>query len=334
MAHFAKMVQSGLSVVGSHLTGRTFPHAVVLSVTNRCNSHCRYCKIPSRNQLELSTPEIFRLIDEITALGTQRLGIWGGEPLMRDDIGAIIDHAKKRGLFTTLDSNGRLVRSRISELKNLDHLILSLDGRPSHHDAQRGAGSHQLVMEAIQEARRYMPVWTITVLTRANLEDVDYILDESRRLGFVPTFQVLHHNETMGTNDELMPDPDQYRKVLDHLLDARRRGVRMGTSTRALQHLRFWERYQENTTLQNSHAFRCWAGKFYCNVDTDGTVYPCSLLIGRVPARNFKEVGFKAAYESLGTGGCQACSATCYTEYNLIYSLDIATILEWAFARR
>ncbi len=267
-------------------------------------------------------------------LGAQRLGIWGGEPLLRDDIGAIIDHARRRDLFTTLDSNGKLVPQRLAELKNLDHMILSLDGRPEHHDAQRGKGSHQQVLEAITAARKIMPVWTITVLTRNNLDDMDYILEESVRLNFVPTFQILHHSEALGTNDELMPTPEEYRRVLDYLLEARRRGARMGTSTRALQHLRHWSQYRENTTSLNGQAFRCWAGRFYCNVDTDGSVYPCSLLIGRVPAQNFKQVGLAEAYRNLDTGGCQACSATCYTEYNLLYSLDMLTIMEWARARR
>ena len=54
----------------------------------------------------MTTREVFRLFDEIAAMGTIRIGLWGGEPLIRDDIGDILEYGKKKGFYITMDTNG------------------------------------------------------------------------------------------------------------------------------------------------------------------------------------------------------------------------------------
>jgi hypothetical protein len=68
----------------------------------------------------------------------------------------------------------------------------------------------------------------------------------------------------------------------------------------------------------------------YCNIDVDGKVYPCSLLIGLYPgALNALEAGFGKAFEATRRLPCQACVAGCYTEYNYLYSLSVPVAMEW-----
>ena len=38
----------------------------------------------------MDTRDVFRMIDEFSALGIKRMGFTGGEPLLREDIGNII----------------------------------------------------------------------------------------------------------------------------------------------------------------------------------------------------------------------------------------------------
>ena len=85
----------GGGVLKAKVLNQRVPLNIMLSVTNRCTSNCCYCNISNRKQRELTTREILDLVDQITKMGTQRLGLWGGEPLIRDDIGQIIDYAKK-----------------------------------------------------------------------------------------------------------------------------------------------------------------------------------------------------------------------------------------------
>ncbi len=93
------IVGMGRGALLANLFGRRIPLSVMYSVTNRCPSQCAYCNIPNRKQRELTTKEAFSLIDQLVEAGTQRLALWGGEPLVRDDIGSIIDYAKIKGLY-------------------------------------------------------------------------------------------------------------------------------------------------------------------------------------------------------------------------------------------
>jgi MoaA/NifB/PqqE/SkfB family radical SAM enzyme len=330
-----QIVAMGAGVLKARISGRKIPLNVMLSVTNRCTSRCAYCNIPARAQRELTTVEITRLVDEITSMGAQRLGLWGGEPLLRDDIGRIIDHAKRRGLYVTLDSNGYMAGERLGQLKNLDHFILSLDGPQEAHDRVRGKGSFQAAMKAAGLLKGRMTVWTITVLTKHNLDGIDFILDTARRHGFQATFQVLHHNDILGRDHgSLLPHSDAYREAVRSIILKKKNGAPVASSYTYLRHLLDWPDYGEPMLPRAVDGVRCLAGRCYCNVDTDGAVYPCSLLVGKMKSLNYLDRGFKKAFDGMPQFACRACNASCYTEYNSLFSLNAGTIWEWLRAMR
>ena len=66
-----------------------------LSVTDRCDLRCTYCLPKDFNDFQepeewLSFDEIERVIRAFTELGTHRVRITGGEPLVRKDIADLI----------------------------------------------------------------------------------------------------------------------------------------------------------------------------------------------------------------------------------------------------
>lgn len=222
---FRNKLNSGYSVLKSKITKKRIPLNVSLSVTNRCNLNCTYCGIYKRNQNELSKEQIFSLIDELSEMGNQRLGFWGGEPLLRNDIGELINYAKEKGIFTTLISNGHLVTQKINELKNLELLFLSLDGSEKNHDASKGKGSYEKVINAIKTSiSNNIPVWTITVINKNNLNDIGFVLDLARKMGFLATFQVLYRDSQVTKDDSnILPTGDEYRSVINKLIEEKKK---------------------------------------------------------------------------------------------------------------
>ena len=91
----SNLVKIGVATVMAKATGAAIPLNVMISVTNRCPARCSYCNIPNRQQREMATDELISLFDQLKKLGTQRIALWGGEPLIRDDIGYLIDYAKR-----------------------------------------------------------------------------------------------------------------------------------------------------------------------------------------------------------------------------------------------
>ena len=304
---------------------------MMISVTDHCPSRCTYCQIPAQNRPDLSTAEWKSIIGQMRKAGTQRVGVWGGEPLTRSDIIELCRYMRELGIYVSMDSNGYLLPERREVLDHIDHLVLALDGPERAHDANREAGSFDKVMRAMQVASGRVRLWTITVITKNNLDDLPFVLETARRYGFMATFQTLHHNEILGRNTEaLLPSDEEYRAAFARLLEWKREGAPIALSRRFLKSMTRWPDFTMTRTPERLHGVSCSAGRMYCNVDVDGRVYPCSLLIGLYPAAlNALEVGFERAFGAASDLPCQACTATCYTEYNYLYHLSPGVVLDW-----
>ncbi len=309
--------------------GRRTPLNLMFAVTDRCTGHCRYCKIPERGSAEMTTAEIERMLTEAAAMGCQRLGLWGGEPLLRDDLGRIIAHAKGLGLFVTADTNGHLLPERAHLLRGVDHINISLDGDRQAHDANRGEGTFDRAMRGLVYAVGRFDFWTLTVLTRHNIDQVDWILDLARRLRFKANFQVLHHNAELGSNEGMYAADGDIRAAARLLLRRKREGAPVVSSEHYLQHLLDWPDYTVSRLERYKDYPECLAGKLYCNVDVNGKLYPCSLFVDEIDAPDVRDAGFAAAFEALEDTPCRACAAQCFTEYNTLYALDPKTGLNW-----
>ena len=84
-----------------------------LSVTDRCNLHCRYCMPKGMENVlpvekPLSFSELLFLAEEASKLGISRFKVTGGEPLVRDGVLDFIKELKKLDKVeqVTLTTNG------------------------------------------------------------------------------------------------------------------------------------------------------------------------------------------------------------------------------------
>ena len=87
------------------------PSSAVLGVTYRCQCECVHCSAGlyvKDYKRELTTKEWFKVLDNISSLGTPRINISGGEALLREDIFEIIEYAARR-FVVILESNGQML---------------------------------------------------------------------------------------------------------------------------------------------------------------------------------------------------------------------------------
>src|SRR5262249_37835214 len=96
-----------------HLAG---PLAVHLEIVGACNLTCIHCfagMLP-RHHHPLTLLELEHLFGDLARLGSYRLGLTGGEPLLRKDLLDLIDAATEQGLHPCLTTNGLLVTEDIA----------------------------------------------------------------------------------------------------------------------------------------------------------------------------------------------------------------------------
>ena len=91
-----------------------YPVLSEIAITYRCNLKCKFCYAgcnctgrPSPNEKEMTTSEIKTLIDKIVDdAKVPSISFTGGEPTLRPELPELIRHAKKRGMWVNLITNG------------------------------------------------------------------------------------------------------------------------------------------------------------------------------------------------------------------------------------
>ena len=107
------------------------PFRLVHEITYQCNCKCIICerwKKSSNCQNELSTKEIFKMIEEGKKAGIITYVVDGGEPLFRKDLPDILQYAKQLNYITSVVTNGFYLKNRYDEiLPFTDSLVVSID---------------------------------------------------------------------------------------------------------------------------------------------------------------------------------------------------------------
>ncbi len=327
------LVKSAVGAARFRLTGRRVPLAVTLLLTRRCDSSCATCGLPQVTRPELETAEVLAMIDHLAVLGTTRVNLTGGEPLVRADLGAIVDRCAEHGMWTVLDTNGHALPERVGELGRLTKVMVGLHGPAEVHDHLTEPGAHARVLAGLAAARTAgLRVGTVTVLCKSTIGAVEWVLQHAEAHGHGAVFQVAQAQGGLASRAarrQLAP-ADVLREALGGLMAAKAAGRPVDMSERVLRYLRAWPDYGASTYPMPHDDLRCMAGQVSCVVDADGGVYGCVPRIDGRAAHNVRDHGFDVAFAGLRDPGCQACTDTACAEANFLYNLDKPAVIEVA----
>jgi len=160
-------------------------HDLRVSVTDRCNYKCVYCRTGELGAQypELAIEEYLRLIRVFVGLGISKVRLTGGEPLLRR---GIVDLVRELNKLRTLDgepldlaltTNGHLLESLAGPLKDagLNRVTVSMDAvdAATFERITRVEGSFPTVLSSIRAARAagLTPVKINCVLLRGFNDD-------------------------------------------------------------------------------------------------------------------------------------------------------------------
>lgn len=198
--------------------------AITLDVTGKCNLKCQHCVSFDKSQYEdLTTEEIFSLLEQMAELGCQHLALAGGEPFCRPDLIDILQRAESLRIFTAILTNGTLLTPEIirelAQLSNLAYIRVSMDSADSERLAQiRG---QENILEMIEESiwalkSAHIPVGLNATIFPHNLDQIALLAKFARKeevdfIRFVPGVQV-------GRAENLTISQEFYRELLHQVL--------------------------------------------------------------------------------------------------------------------
>lgn len=158
---------------------------VIWNLIRRCNLTCKHCySISADTEFagELSTGEVFAVMEDLHRFGVRVLILSGGEPLLRRDIFAIAARAKAMGFYIGLSTNGTLIDAAMIEpvaAAGFDYVGISLDGIGATHDRfRRMPGAFALSLAAVRLCHdRGIKAGLRFTLTQDNAAELPAMLD-------------------------------------------------------------------------------------------------------------------------------------------------------------
>jgi len=316
---------------------------VIWNLVRRCNLTCRHCYAISADvdfPGELSTAEIFNVMDDLKRFRVPVLILSGGEPLLHPDIFPISARAKRMGFYVGLSSNGTLINERnIAAIAaaGYDYVGISLDGIGATHDRfRRRQGAFDASLAALRLCHDHgIKTGLRFTLTRDNAADLPALLTLMRTEG-IEKFYLSHLNYA-GRGNKNRGDDAMHaltRAAMDLLFAAAWNDAEAGINREYVTgnndadgvYLLLWagEKIPDKVPhLQEK--LRQWGGNSsgvnVANIDNLGNVHPDTFwwhhTLGNVRQNPFSEIwtdlsdpllaGLKARPRRIG-GRCGACA--------------------------
>lgn len=315
---------------------------VIWNLIRRCNLTCKHCYSISADKDfpgELSTAEVFTVMDDLKHFRVPVLILSGGEPLLRPDIFEIALRAKELGFYVGLSSNGTLIdESNIDRIAavGFDYVGVSLDGIQETHDKfRRMAGAFDKSMHGIRLCKlRGIKVGIRFTLTQDNAHDLPGLLQLMEEED-LDKFYLSHLNYAGRGNKNRKDDAfhQTTRQAMDLLFDTcwryqkegRHKEFVTGNNDADGAYLLFWVRRNFPQLEEHVRAkLAQWGGNSsgvnVANIDNLGNVHPDTMWwnynLGNVLERPFSEIwmdtsdpimaGLKAHPRKVG-GRCGVC---------------------------
>lgn len=166
--------------VGSNFHLRR-PLIVWFEVTRACDLRCTHCYIDAGRKRpdELSTREVFAVLDDLADLGVFSLVLAGGEPYLRPDFPDILEYAAQLGFVIAVVTNGTFLKPEIVRRipRERCRITLSVDGLDAHHVIRGGRSTIELMKQRLRLLRdEGVPHSISTVISKANIGELEALL--------------------------------------------------------------------------------------------------------------------------------------------------------------
>jgi MoaA/NifB/PqqE/SkfB family radical SAM enzyme len=305
------------SLYSYYVDGVPRPFSASLAITNHCNLRCEYCNAPFLTSGGLPLEKLEIVIDRLYAIGVRRLGLFGGEPLLRKDCEQIARGAKARGFYVSINSNLQLYPRFPGVFDYVDIVMTSIDGHRELHEEGRGPGSFDSVLEAVADLRRRgKKVVAICVVRDEALHRLDEALEVAASQGIVVHFQPrsVDGRRARGALQDTVAN-DERRAAWMYLLERKKAGAPVASSQFYLNHMAKWPDFSKTAIADPDE--HCAAGHGFMFVDPHANAYPCGFIEGQVDPINLLDDGWENL--RFPKPPCTTCAVGPYVEFNQLF---------------
>ncbi len=318
-------------------------------VTKHCNMDCKMCfvypldkKEKIKASKEPTFDELKYCIDESCRMGAQVIVPFGGEPLIRKDIGSIIRYIKKKNRYCILYTNGTYVKKKIDDLKLVDQLVISIDGDETTNDNIRGTGAYRDAIAALELAISKGIVCRIhSCLIPETIDSLPHMCELSR------TYNVMLNYGYCDTTGLTKPEEESISLERGEVITFLRKyytmkksGYKISSPAKVIEDcIRIMENWpvddytlseEEEKNYKSLKIPKCVLPFFNVYIDSDGSVYPCLPLWNKTEKTpNIYTDGLQKAWATYENLDCHQCASVFTIEKSIFYNFNPSTIIQY-----
>lgn len=277
----------------------TVVKALCLHIAHACNLSCRYCFAGEGEyhgdralmSFEVGKKALDFLVENSGSRKNLEVDFFGGEPLLNFDVvkqlvayGRELEKTHDKHFRFTLTTNGVLLNEEIMEFadREMDNIVLSIDGRKEVHDRMRpakdGSGSYDRIIDKFKEVakrrgqKRYYVRGTFTRENLDFVEDVLHLADEGfEQISVEPV--VAGPDEPYAIREEDVPVIcEGYDRLAKEMLKREKEG-------RGFQFFHYMIDLTGGPCVYKRLS-GCGSGVEYLAVTPQGDLYPCHQFVG------------------------------------------------------
>lgn len=303
------------------------PISVDIFITSRCNLQCVHCfsADDKKVQNDLFLEDLNSLFDQLERNVVFEVRLNGGEPLAHPKIIEILNDLEERRFRKVMITNGTLITENVVKLLKSSGMIPTVslnDSIAEEHDRFRGVtGSHEATLRGLKLLEKNQVQYGINAcIHRGNRRRFHKIIELAKKYGaYRISFLDLKNTGRMRENPEWFPSIKDYQRMLPALNLAKKMFEEIDVSTDVFLHC--------HPLHESLHEFKngfisCSAGKSRMSIDSDGSVYPCNMVIsdpkwsmGNVLHETIQEIWsnekwspFRGGVEIGDLSACNECS--------------------------
>jgi radical SAM protein with 4Fe4S-binding SPASM domain len=303
---------------------KNIPLITTMELTHNCNFKCKHCYNFDRSKFSispfaekyLSTDEILRTINALSAEGMLYLNLSGGEVLLHPDLEIIIAHARKLFVEVRIKTNASLLTLEKAK-RILDAGCYALDvslygfSEESYYWLTQRHDQFKNVLFGITCAQALSFDVTVNIMVnKFNINEIQAMINycDEQQLKFQISSEVTErYDGSLGAKDVEITN-DQFKECLSGPL----------------------RKYFDHDNLDK--ALQCSCAKTVCGISSSGDVFPCigaPINSGNVKTENFdviwnfsEELNKIRSLKFENFSSCTSCSfiSKCNRSSGSIYS--------------
>jgi len=193
------------------LTDKPFyPFYASFKLTSRCHFACAFCNIKDEHRPDLPTERVKRILDNLSDSSVALVSFEGGEPLLRSDIGELLEYARSKDFYLLFTTSERKLEHYPMKAyaRYIDFLHISID--EGHNNLQ--------MFDRLEEFARFGTRLSIqVVVTRDTLQ---WLEEKVRRCAQAGANMVVMPAVHMNRTEDRFPDLDRFQAELGWLKQA------------------------------------------------------------------------------------------------------------------